>query len=137
MSDDVNIIFIMICTFRPCFRPQQQQKNYLKTNFEIFLNNDVHFLRLCCASKFISGTRGNKRDIAELYVIASSCIFFSCWLLIMHLPYLYTIPLEVSETKKYILQNCASFFKDRYIVQSKLTKIYCGLHIFHGSAINI
>ena len=95
----------------------------------------MHFLRLCCASKFISGTRGNKRDIAELYVIASSCIFFSCWLLIMHLPYLYTIPLEVSETKKYILQNCASFFKDRYIVQSKSTKICCGLHIFHGSAI--
>ena len=98
----------------------------------------MHFLRLCCACKFISGTWGNKRDIAELYVISSSCIFFSCWLmLIMHLLYLYSIiPLEVSETKNiYILQNCTSFFKDRYIVQIKLTKICCGLHIFHGSAI--
>ena len=75
MSDDVNIIFIMISTFRPCFRPQQQQKNYLKTNFEIFLNNDVHFLRLCCASKFISGTRETNGTLRN-YMLLRPAYFF-------------------------------------------------------------
>ena len=85
----------------------------------------MHFLRCIIASYF--WYTGNKRDIAELYVIAS-CIFFSCWLLIMHLLYL-CVPLEESEWKKITMLTIQVGFFSFFLN-------CCGLSIFLHSCTN-